>query len=70
MEEMKTLQEFVSKYGLGISKEELVSEAYYALRASGHGVYIINDKYLGINDREFQLIKSKKDGKWIVKEIR
>lgn len=70
MEEMKSLQEFVNKYGLGISKEELVSEAYYALRVLGYGVYIINDKYLGINDREFQVIKSKKEGRWIVKEIR
>lgn len=70
MEEMKALQEFVSKYGFGISKEDLVSEAYYALRASGYGTYVINDKYLGINDREFQIIKSKKDGRWVVKEIR
>lgn len=69
MGEMRDLQEFVNKFGFGISKKALVSEAYNAMRALGYRVYVINDKYLGVNYHEFQFIKSNKEGKWIVKEI-
>ena len=66
---MKELQEFVNGYGLGISKKELVSRAYNRLRANGHSCYIINDLYIACGGKEYQLIKSNKEHRWIVKGI-
>lgn len=65
---MKELQNFVDGYGFGISKEKLVEKAYWQMRAEGHDCYIINDRYIGIDGKEYQLIKSRKQNRWIVKE--
>ena len=66
---MKELQEFVNNYGLGISKAELISKAYYKLSANHDDIYTINDLYIHIDGSDYQVIKSKKENRWIVKEF-
>ena len=66
---MRELQDFVNGYGLGISKEKLIVKAYRQLSADGHDCYILNDRYIGIDGKEYQLIKSRKEDRWIAKEF-
>lgn len=66
---MNELQSFVNQYGLGISKRDLITKAYRQFKAEGHDCYIINDKYIGIDEKEYQLVKSNKGHRWIVKEF-
>lgn len=66
---MKELQDFVDNFGLGISKEQLASKAYVAMEMLGHEVWLINDRYLHIDDKDYQFIKSRKQDKWIVKDF-
>ena len=62
-------QEIASWYGFGISKEKLIGKLYWELRAEGWETYQINERYLGvIGEGQYQLIKSKKENRWIVKE--
>ena len=65
---MKALQNFVNQFGLGISKEQLITKAYYSLSRE-HECYIINDRYINIDGVEYQVIKSRKENRWIVKEV-
>ncbi len=66
---MKELQEFVNGFGFGISKEKLIEKAYRQLSADGHDCYILNGRYIGIDGKEYQLIKSRKNDAWIAKEF-
>ena len=66
---MQALQNFVDGYGIRISKEKLIEKAYRQLTADGHDCYIINEKYIGIDGKEYQIIKSGKQNRWIVKEF-
>lgn len=66
---MTALQNFVNNFGLGISKEKLVEKAYRQLSVDGHDCCILNGKYLIIDGKEYQLIKSKKENRWIAKEF-
>lgn len=66
---MLALQNFVNNFGFGISKENLITKAYRQLSADGHDCYIINGKYISVDGEEFQLIKSRKEDRWIVKEF-
>ena len=66
---MERLQQIINEYGFGISKEKLISKAYWMLKAEGHEVYVLNDKYIGIDGYEYQVIKSLKEGRWIAKEL-
>lgn len=63
------LQKFVNGYGLGISKEKLIGIMYHAFSVETKDTYIINDRYLHIDGIEYQLIKSKKENRWLVKEF-
>ena len=63
------LQGFVDQYGLGISKVRLIDKAYRFMEGNGHDCYILNDLYIGIDGAEYQLIKSRKEDRWIVKEL-
>lgn len=65
---MTELQNFVNGYGLGISKEQLITKAYRHMSVAGRDCFIINDRYLSIDGSEYQLIKSRKEDRWIVKE--
>lgn len=64
---MEALQNFVNNFGLGISKEKLITKAYRQLSVDGHDCYIINDLYINIDGEDLQLIKSRKNDCWIVK---
>lgn len=66
---MERLQEIVNGFGFGISKEKLIAKAYRVLQAEGHDVYVLNDLYIGIDGYEYQVIKSARQGRWIVKEL-
>lgn len=62
------LQNFVDFWGLGISKEKLIGKLYSHMRAGGYeNVYITNGRYLTVNGTNYQLIKSIKTDRWIVK---
>lgn len=39
------------------------------MKADGHDCYVINDRYIGIDGKEYYLSKSRKHNRWIVKEI-
>jgi len=66
---MSELQGFVEQFGFGISKEKLIVKAYRFMEANGHDSYILNDRYIGVDGEEYQLIKSRKEDRWIVKEL-
>lgn len=64
---MERLQEIINGYGLGITKKNLIEKAYRILEAEGHHTYILNDLYIGIDGTEYQIIKSRKEDRWIAK---
>ena len=64
---MNALQNFVNGFGFGISKEELIHKAYRQLTADGHACFIINEKYINVDGEDLQLIKSRKENRWIAK---
>lgn len=66
---MEELQKAVDAYGIGISVSRLVDKMYFAMQGKGYNVYTINERYLAVNGVEYMFIKSRKHGKWIVKEI-
>ena len=66
---MTALQNYIDGFGFGISKKKLIENAYRQLTADGHRCYIINDLYIGIDGEEFQIIKSRKQNRWIAKEF-
>ena len=66
---MTALQNYIDGYGFGISKKNLIEKAYRQLTADGHDCYIINDLYIGIDGKEYQIIKSIKQNSWIAKEF-
>lgn len=66
---MERLQEIINGYGFGISKKELIRTAYRILDSEGHDTYILNDLYIGIDGNEYQIIKSRKEDRWIAKAL-
>ncbi len=66
---MERLQQIINGFGFGITKEKLIEKACRALEAEGHTVYILNDKYIGIDGYEYQVVKSAKEHRWIAKEL-
>lgn len=66
---MEELQNFVNQYGFGISKEKLMTAAYYFLSATHTDLYTINERYIHIDGHDYQVIKSRKENRWIVKEF-
>ena len=66
---MEALQAFVARFGLGISKEKLISKAYFQLSHDGHDCCIINGIYICVDGEELQVIKSRRENRWIVKPL-
>ena len=64
---MEELQKFVDGYGLGISVRELASKAYWHMKAAGHRVWVVNERYLEVDGQTYQFRKNNKTGSWIVK---
>lgn len=57
----------VAQYGIGMNVEELASKMYFQMKAEGHDVCVINDRYLECDGHNFQFIKSRANGCWKVK---
>lgn len=66
---MEALQNYVDQFGFGISKNELAGKAYWAMKVEGHDVCMVNEKYLEVDGVTYQFIKSKAQGRWIVKSF-
>lgn len=65
----QTLEEEASKWGTSMSKAEFVKRMAYAMQGAGLKVHTINSLYLNVEGKEYQFIKSKKDGCWKVKDL-
>lgn len=65
---MAKVQEFVSKWGLGMSKEQMADKVY-SFMAKEHDVCTLNEKYIIVDGIELQFIKSRKDDCWYVREF-
>ena len=66
---MTELQNYIDNYGFGISVQNLCSKAYWQMKADGHEVCIINDRYLELDGKTYYFSKSRKHGRWIAKEF-
>lgn len=66
---MTELQNFVDNFGFGISRENLVSKAYFQMKALGFDVCIVNSRYLEVNGTTYLFSKSRKAGGWVIKAI-
>lgn len=62
---LELMQNEANKYGFGISKRELIVEIYKAIGNCS----ILNELYLISEGAKYQLIKSIKNRKWIVREF-
>ncbi len=43
---MKELQNYIDRFGFGISVKDLAGKAYTHMNARGHKVFIVNERYL------------------------
>lgn len=66
---MTELQNYIDGYGFGISVKDLCSKAYWQMKADGHKVCIVNDRYLELDGKTYFFSKSRKHGRWIAKRI-
>ena len=66
---MTELQNYIDGYGFGISVKDLCSKAYWQMKADGHKVCIVNDRYLELDGKTYFFSKSRKRGRWIAKEF-
>lgn len=57
----------VAQFGIGMTAAELASKMYWQMKAEGHKVCIINDRYLECDGQNYQFIKSRANGCWKVK---
>lgn len=61
------IEEIIRKYGFGMSIEQLASRVYFDLVALGYKPCIVNDRYIEVDNENYQLIKSRSKGHWTVK---
>lgn len=66
---MTDLQNYVSRFGFGISVRDLADKAYWEMVKLGHDVCLLNDRYLIVDGTTYLFSKSRKQGGWIVKEF-
>lgn len=64
---MTELQNFIERYGFGISVEKLADKAYNYMAGRGHEVCLVNDRYLEIDGTTYLFSKCRKHGRWIAK---
>ena len=57
---MTELQNYIDGYGFGISVKDLCSKAYWQMKADGHKVCIVNDRYLELDGKTYFFSKSRK----------
>lgn len=58
-----------SAFGIGMTVEQLASQMYWQMKAEGHDVCMLNDRYLICDGSNFQFIKSRANGCWKVKQF-
>ena len=63
------IQELVNAYGFGISVKDLAVAVYRKLTADGEMAYIVNERYIGVDGKTYQFLKTRSRGHWTVKEI-
>lgn len=64
---MQELQNFVDRFGFGISVQKLADKAYRQMALLGHDVCIMNDRYLIMDGVTYLFSKSRKNNGWIIK---
>lgn len=57
----------VAQYGIGMNVKELSAKMYIQMKTEGHKTCIINDRYLECDGQNYQFIKSRANGCWMVK---
>jgi len=65
---LEKIQNEADKYGFAIKVDQLAVQIYRNLRAEGINVCLLNERYLTAEGRDFQLLKTRKKGRWTVKE--
>lgn len=69
MTTIEKIQNFIDDWGLGLSVKDLAEKAYRFMEAEGHDSYVLNERYIGVDDVEYRFIKSRKENRWVVKEM-
>ena len=70
MREQEIMQNEANKWGIHETKKYIVTKIYRTLKAEGiEDAAIQNERYLVVNGRTYQTIKSKKQNTWIIREI-
>lgn len=64
-----TIEQITSKFGFGMSVEELASRVYVELEALGFEPCLVNDRYVEVNGTTYQLRKMRSKGHWTVREF-
>lgn len=67
MTTIEKIQDFINNWGLGLSVRDLAEKTYRFMEAEGHDSYVLNGRYIGVDDVEYRFIKSRKENRWIVK---
>ena len=67
MTTIEKIQNFINNWGLGLTVKDLTTKVYRHMEAEGHHSYILNGRYIGVDDVEYRFIKSRKENRWIVK---
>lgn len=66
---MQELQNFVDRFGFGISVQKLADKAYRQMALLGHDVCMVNERYLEVDGITYLFSKSRKQGGWVVREF-
>lgn len=66
---MQELQNFVDKFGFGISVQKLADKAYRQMALLGHDVCMVNERYLEVDGTTYLFSKSRKNNRWVIKEF-
>ena len=70
MEKLNFIQNYLTGFGTGISKEKMVSKVYWFLSFHGINSCILNDKYLEIENHIYEFIRQRSKGSWLVKIVK
>ena len=67
MTTIEKIQNFINNWGLGLAVKDLAEKTYRFMEAEGHDSYVLNERYIGVDGVEYRFVKSRKEGRWIVK---
>lgn len=63
------IKNFISNFGTGCSKEEMVTKVHHYLCGQNINNSILNDRYIEIDTYHFEFIRKRSIGAWIVKSF-